>query len=85
VRVRSPRSADLADLIGRAGGTVQSDDGALFVTGVDAPTVGDLAAQHGIALHELAPQQASLEEAFFELTDDSVDYHGATLRTEDVA
>ena len=35
-----------------------------------------LAARNGITLHELSPQQASLEEAFFELTDDSVDYHG---------
>lgn len=85
VRVRSPRQADLADLIGRAGGTVHSDDGALSVTGVDAPAIGELAARHGIALHELAPQQASLEEAFFELTDDSVEYHGAAPRTEDVA
>ncbi|HEX9506287.1 MAG TPA: ABC transporter ATP-binding protein, partial [Acidimicrobiia bacterium] len=33
-------------------------------------------ARHRITLHELSPQQASLEEAFFELTDDSVEYHG---------
>jgi len=85
VRVQSPRPSELAELIGRAGGTVRSDDGALFVTGVDAPTIGDLAARHGIALHELAPQQASLEEAFFELTDDSVEYHGAASPTEGAA
>jgi ABC-2 type transport system ATP-binding protein len=76
-RVRSPRSAELAELISRAGGTVRVDDDALAVTGLDAPTIGELAASHGIALHELAPQQASLEEAFFELTNDSVEYHGA--------
>jgi ABC-2 type transport system ATP-binding protein len=78
VRVRSPRSAELAELISRAGGTVGIDDGSLAVTGLDAPAIGELAAGAGIALHELAPQQASLEEAFFELTDESVEYHGAT-------
>jgi len=77
VRVRSPRSDDLSQLITRAGGNVRSDNGALDVTGLDARAIGELAAAHGIVLHELAPQQASLEEAFFELTDDSVEYHGA--------
>jgi len=61
------------------GATVRSEGGALTVTGVDAAYIGDLAAQQGIALHELSPQRASLEEAFFELTDESVEYHGADL------
>ena len=30
-----------------------------------------------VVLHELAPQSASLEEAFMELTEESVEYHGA--------
>jgi ABC-2 type transport system ATP-binding protein len=78
VRVRSPRVDDLAVLIGRAGGIARIEDGALEVTGLDAPAIGELAARQGIALHELSPQQASLEEAFFELTDESVEYHGTT-------
>jgi ABC-2 type transport system ATP-binding protein len=61
------------------GATVRSEGGALTVIGVDAAHIGDLAARHGIALHELSPQRASLEEAFFELTDESVEYHGADL------
>jgi ABC-2 type transport system ATP-binding protein len=77
VRVRSPRSAELVELIGHAGGTVHADDGLLTVTKLAARAIGELAAEHGIVLHELAPQQASLEDAFFELTDDSVEYHGA--------
>ena len=85
VRVRSPRSADLGLLIVRAGGTVRIDNGALIVSGLDAPTIGDLAAEHGVALHELAPQQASLEEAFFELTDDSVEYHALRAATPGAA
>jgi ABC-2 type transport system ATP-binding protein len=36
--------------------------------------VGELAARHGIALHELAARQASLEEAFMDLTHGAVDY-----------
>jgi ABC-2 type transport system ATP-binding protein len=40
--------------------------------------IGDLALAEGVALHELAPQSASLEEAFMELTDESVEYRGGT-------
>lgn len=35
---------------------------------------GELAARHGIVLHELVTRQASLEEAFMELTRDAADY-----------
>jgi ABC-2 type transport system ATP-binding protein len=48
--------------------------GGLDVTGVTAVTVGETAAEAGIVLHELTPQRASLEEAFMELTKDSVEY-----------
>jgi ABC-2 type transport system ATP-binding protein len=81
VRVRSPRSEELTALVVGAGGTVRADAGAVSVTGLAAATIGELAAAHGIVLHELAPQQASLEDAFFELTDDSVEYHGARVGT----
>ena len=33
-----------------------------------------MAREHGIALHELTPRHASLEEAYMELTHDSVEY-----------
>ena len=36
--------------------------------------IGRIAAMHGIVLSELAPQTASLEEAFMELTHDEVEY-----------
>ena len=64
-------------LLTRADASVRPDDGALSVTGLDAATIGDLAAAHGIALHELTAQHASLEEVFFELTGDQVEYRGA--------
>jgi ABC-2 type transport system ATP-binding protein len=48
--------------------------GGLDVTGVTSVTVGEAAAEAGIVLHELTPQRASLEEAFMEMTKDSVEY-----------
>ena len=52
-------------------------DGVLSVTNLEAAAIGDLAARDGIALHELAPQRASLEEAFMALTKDDVEFGGA--------
>ena len=49
--------------------------GDLEVRGLPPARIGDLALAGGIALHHLAPARASLEEAFMELTADSVEYH----------
>jgi ABC-2 type transport system ATP-binding protein len=82
VRVRSPEIQRLATLLTNEGATVETDQtGACTVTGAGEAAIGDLAAAHGITLHELAPQSASLEEAFMELTRDSVEYHGSTSPT----
>ena len=79
VLVRSPRAAELAELIAQRGGTVaRQDDGALVVTGLDAAAIGDLAAADGIAVHALVPRQASLEDAYLDLTRESTDYRGGT-------
>jgi len=79
VRVRSTAVERLGLLLRNQGATIDTEaDGALAVTGVDATAVGDLAAAHGIALHELSTQRASLEEAFMEATHDSVDYRTDT-------
>ena len=77
VLVRSPQEDDLTRVLTGEGATVRRDGGALTVTGLEAARIGDLAASHRIPLHELTPQRASLEEAFFELTDNAVEYHGA--------
>ena len=76
IRVVSPDAAALAPLVERAGGRVamSDDDGAFAVSGLTAAIVGDLAAEHSLRLHELSPQRASLETAFMELTQDSVEY-----------
>jgi ABC-2 type transport system ATP-binding protein len=64
------------------GGPVQGVPGddapVLTVTGVSAPRIGELAASASIVLHELTPQLATLEEAFLELTSDSVEFGAAT-------
>jgi ABC-2 type transport system ATP-binding protein len=86
VRVRTPDADKLAALITSAGGTVVpgsngglSGDPAdntpvLTVTGVAAARIGELAASASIVLHELTPQLATLEEAFLELTSDSLEF-----------
>jgi len=75
VLVRSPAGGALAGLLSQQGRAVTAEtDGRLAVTGLDAAAIGDLARAHGITLHELTPRHASLEEAFMELTQDSVDY-----------
>jgi ABC-2 type transport system ATP-binding protein len=79
VRVRTPEPDMLVKVILDAGGmTMPSTDGAVMVQGVPARQIGDLAFEHRIRLHELAPAQASLEEAFMELTADSVEFHAHT-------
>jgi ABC-2 type transport system ATP-binding protein len=79
VLVRSLGADRLADVLRAGGAGVRlREDGALLVTGIDAPRIGDVALGEGVALHELSPVQASLEEVFMELTSDMVDYHGHT-------
>jgi len=77
VRVRSPEIATLRAALDRQGATtVLEDDGSLSVRGADEIAIGELASSIPVVLHELAPQSASLEEAFMELTEDSVEYRG---------
>jgi ABC-2 type transport system ATP-binding protein len=80
VRVRSPQIDALSAALKELGATTDSeDDGSLTVRGVDEVAIGDLAGARGIVLHELSPQTASLEEAFMELTEGSLEYRGAEL------
>ena len=77
VRVRAPEAPRLVTLLLERGGAVTDEpDGAVAVSGLDAPTVGEIAAANGIVLHELVAQQASLEEAYMELTRDAGDFAG---------
>jgi ABC-2 type transport system ATP-binding protein len=79
VRVRTGRTVQLiATLVGGGAVVTTDDDGSLMVTGLQATDIGELASDAGIALHELSPQTASLEEAFMELTHDSLEYEGGS-------
>jgi ABC-2 type transport system ATP-binding protein len=80
VHVRSPQAAELAARCREAGGTVTdagTDPDVIEISGMDSAEVGKLAAAGGIVLFELVPVRASLEEAFMELTRDSVEYQAA--------
>ena len=80
VRVRALEQTDLADALTRRGAVIESSpDGAMVVTGLDSTAIGGVAATHGITLVELAANEASLEEAFFELTRNETEYHGGQL------
>jgi ABC-2 type transport system ATP-binding protein len=57
----------------------------LEVRGLSAERIGDLAFAAGVPLHLLAPSRASLEEAFMELTADSVEYQGAAHESPQLA
>ena len=75
VHVRSPRAAELRALLEAPDVTVAiGAAGQLEVTGLTAAQIGDVASEAGIPLHELTPQQASLEEAFMTLTREEVEY-----------
>jgi ABC-2 type transport system ATP-binding protein len=81
VRVRTPSPDQLLLAVAAKGGTATVDgDGSLLVRGMPADMVGDVAFEQGIRLHELSLLRASLEEAYMEVTADSVEYH-AEART----
>jgi ABC-2 type transport system ATP-binding protein len=75
VRVRSPALDRLRALLDGPGVTFeQADGGTAEVHGLTAEQIGDAAAADGIVLHELTPQQASLEEAFMQLTSSELEF-----------
>ena len=75
VQVRTPDGEGLVPHLRAAGASVSLEHEWLRVTGLDCAAVGEIAALHRVVLHELSPHAASLEEAFMELTQDSVDFH----------
>ncbi len=76
VRLRTTMPEAVAPRLLAAGGSVQTtDDGALMVTGLEPSAIGDIAFYAQAPVHELSLLEASLEEAFMELTRDDVEYH----------
>ena len=78
VQVKSPRIDELAAALVALGGPnvalAPVSPGTASVTGLTAEIIGETAAANGIALHELTPTSASLEDVFMRLTQDEVEY-----------
>jgi len=76
VHVRTPDAGALRDALTADGVVVATtEDGILEVHGLTSEHIGEVAARERIVLHELTPQTASLEDAFMQLTGESVEYH----------
>jgi ABC-2 type transport system ATP-binding protein len=75
VRVRSPETARLRELLGASHVTMAAGEpDVLEVRGLDLEQIGDLAFRNRVPVYELSQQQASLEEAFMNLTGDAVEF-----------
>lgn len=74
VSVSSPDAVALIPLLTAEGAEVVPDGDRLSVTGLTAARIGEIALHHRVLLHGLTTVGASLEEAFMELTADSVEY-----------
>ncbi len=72
--VRTPDAGKLVAAVTAAGGALDQGDGHFTVRGLGPERVGELALAHGIPLYHLAPARVSLQEAFMELTADSVEF-----------
>jgi ABC-2 type transport system ATP-binding protein len=72
VIVRTPMHERLATAVQRAGGRVgyQEGNGGLLIEGMDAAQVGDLAHAERVVVHEIASRGSSLEDVFFNLTEE---------------
>jgi ABC-2 type transport system ATP-binding protein len=85
VRVRSPHLAALVDQLQGSGANVTTVDATgIDVVGVPAADIGEMAARVGAVLHELSPQQGSLEDAFLEATAGAQEYR-STVPTSGTA
>ena len=81
VRVRSPRAAEVADLLrGRGLDVDRARTTSCGCRASTPPAIGELVGGHGLHLHELTLVRSSLEDAFMTLTADSVEYSARHAR-----
>ncbi|WP_067781913.1 ABC transporter ATP-binding protein [Actinomyces vulturis] len=77
VHIVSPMMDRLLPLLETAGARIlENTDSSVTVQDLTNQHIGEIAAQHHLVIHELTPLQASLEEAYMQLTNDSVEYRG---------
>jgi ABC-2 type transport system ATP-binding protein len=86
VRVVSPQATQLRDALAAKDATVDSiERDVLEVHGLSGREIGEVALAEKIVLAELTPLQLSLEQAFMQLTGESVEYHaGSTDENHDL-
>jgi ABC-2 type transport system ATP-binding protein len=86
VHVRSPQAPELEQLLAGADVSLRAlAPGLLEVHGMTAEQIGEVAAANRVVLHELTPQQASLEEAFMTLTREDVEFKTIEVELEEAA
>src|ERR1700685_2257884 len=81
VLVRTPETVRLGQLLAAPGITVINDGTDLLrVAGITAEQIGTAAWRAHLPVYELTPTHASLEEAFMQVTRDSIEYHAGATR-----
>ncbi len=81
VLVRTPETERLGQVLAAPGVSVVSDGTDLIrVSGITAEQIGTAAWRAHLPVHELTPTHASLEEAFMQVTRDSIEYHAGATR-----
>jgi ABC-2 type transport system ATP-binding protein len=86
VRVRSPHAARLGEAVAAPDVRVRNvGTDTIEIQGIDAEEIGLAAHVSGIVLYELAPRQASLEDAFMELTGEAIEYRAGAGEAAPVA
>ncbi|MEZ0091924.1 ATP-binding cassette domain-containing protein [Streptacidiphilus sp. EB129] len=89
VRVRAADPEALGSVLRGRGASVHREaDGTLRIAGLNSQVVGETAANHRLVLHQLTDVRASLEEAYFRMTADTVTYRAASpgeARNEEAA
>ena len=75
-RVRTDQPEHLMNILAGDGVSIQVQEPELLeVTGLDPRRIARIALENRVMIYELTPLQASLEEAYMELTKDEVEYH----------
>lgn len=81
VIVRSPEADQLRQLLAGPDVTVKAlEPGVLSLRGISTDEVGETARRHGLAVHELRQEQASLEDVFMTMTSDAVEYRAHLMQ-----
>jgi ABC-2 type transport system ATP-binding protein len=82
--VRTTDRGAATTVLAQAGGTVAvSDHDLLAVSGLPPDRIAELLGSGGVPFSGLAPHRATLEEAYMDLTRDSVEFRGVPTALEE--